>query len=431
MKQIRNQKKKQNNKTNKTVTRATKIRLYMTTKQKEVMRKWESVNRYIYNKAVAYVKDTRPKFDMELKQTLRKKFITATYYNRQCSNCNYIQNSRGQNFTCYNCKEDQFIRDFVTEINPDIQNWEKEVPKDIRDRTLDDFYDGINSSLSLLTNGIIKQFEMRFRIKNCYKHKSMEIDKNNIHVTKENNYQFFKNIKELENINTNGLAIKPDSDARIVKKGPHYFLHFETLVNINTETHQDATYRKIIALDPGVRKFITGFSETEVVAFHRDEKLIKKLYDKIDNLKSLRDKKWIRNPRRSIWRKETRIRNIVTDLHYKTANYLCTKYTDILIPVFETQQMIKFLPQSVSRLMGTLSHFTFRQRLIETAEKHQNCLVYVVNESFTTVTCTNTNCGYINPKCSDEILTCKQCNITMDRDIRGSRNNFVKHVEIK
>ena len=399
-------------------------------KQKEVMRKWEGVNRHVYNKAVSYVKESRPKFDMELKKTLRKKFITATYYMRQCSNCEFSQNSKQQNFTCFHCKEDQCVEEFQKETNPDIQDWETAVPKDIRDRTLDDFYDGINSSLASLTNGTIKQFEMRFRSKSG-KAKSIEISYTDIHVTEDNNYQFFKNIKELEMINTRGLAVKPDADARIVRSGPHYFLHFETKIPVNTETHSDKTDRKIIALDPGVRKFITGFSETEVVAFHRDEKLMKKLYDKIDNLKSLRDQQWIRNPRRSLWRKEVRIRNIVTDLHRKTANYLCTKYTDILIPLFETKQMMQFLHPSTARLMGTLSHFTFRNRLIETAEKHQNCLVYVVNEAFTTRTCTNTNCGRLNPKNGAEMLTCRYCNLTMDRDIRGSRNIFLKHVTVE
>ena len=358
---------------------------------------------------------------MELKQTLRKKFVTATYWLRECGNCHHMQNSRAQKFTCKQCKEKQDVKTHVEEINPDIKDWEKEVPKDIRDRTLDDFYEGVNSSFALLSQGHIKHFRMNFRKKKG-RQKSMEISKTNIHVTEDNNYQFFKTYKIFDHIDTRGLAIKPNTDVRLVCDGFRYFLHFEKIVPI---INPNLAGPKIIGLDPGKRKFMTGFSSTETIEFHRDETLLQRLFDKIDKLKSLRAKKQIPNQKKNLWRKEKRIKNLVTDLHLRTANYLCKNYTDILIPVFETQQMITKLHAKVSRILEAMSHYTFRKRLIEIAAKHENCRIYVVNEAYTTSTCTR--CGHVNKKRTTETITCVQCDLTIDRDIAGSRNVMLKH----
>ena len=78
--------------------------------------------------------------------------------------------------------------------------------------------------------------------------------------------------------------------------------------------------------------------------------------------------------------------------------------------------------------MMTLSHYTFRQRLIHVANQYTDRQVYVVGEEYTSMTCTF--CGHLNAKDASEVKTCKSCHKTIDRDVNGSRNVFIKNVDI-
>ncbi|AOM63332.1 putative transposase [Heterosigma akashiwo virus 01] len=80
-----------------------------------------------------------------------------------------------------------------------------------------------------------------------------------------------------------------------------------------------------------------------------------------------------------------------------------------------------------NRLYDTYKHYLFKQCLIEKSKEKINTRVYVVNETYTSVTCTN--CGTINAKTRSEMSTCKTCKLLSDRDIRGSRNIFIKYVQ--
>jgi putative transposase len=133
--------------------------------------------------------------------------------------------------------------------------------------------------------------------------------------------------------------------------------------------------KRTIALDPGVRTFQTGFSTDEVTEFSSQTDKISKLHKKIDLLKSLRDKKEKKIKRKKILKLNNKIRNIVNDVHWKTITYLKTNYTDVLLPSFDSQEMVtcSHLHSTTKRRLLGLQHYKFKKRLQEKTELNACC----------------------------------------------------------
>lgn len=84
-----------------------------------------------------------------------------------------------------------------------------------------------------------------------------------------------------------------------------------------------------------------------------------------------------------------KIKNLVSELHKKSAKFLVDNFDVILLPTFETSQMAKkgrrrIRSKSV-RQMLTLSHYQFKQFLKHKAKEH-NKIVIDVNEAYTSKT---------------------------------------------
>jgi hypothetical protein len=205
---------------------------------------------------------------------------------------------------------------------------------------------------------------------------------------------------------------------------------------------------KLIALDPGVRTFLTGYSPSgEVVEFgHGDVQRFIRLAHHSDTLqseaKTETDRKRRKRLRAARLKLLARIRNLRDELHWKTANQLCKDYDVILLPRFGSKRMIarpptdeaqqikprrppkRPLSKDTKRKMGMLSHFTFRQRLIAKAKQHGKLLL-IVNEAWTSKTCTR--CGKINLKLgSSKVFDCPSCKLQGDRDILAARNILLR-----
>ena len=79
--------------------------------------------------------------------------------------------------------------------------------------------------------------------------------------------------------------------------------------------------------------------------------------------------------------------------------------------------------KTVSEMLS-LGHFEFRQRCINKLGDR----IKLVTEEYTSKTCAN--CGNINYDLgSSEIFNClnEKCNISIDRDVNGARNIFLKY----
>ena len=71
----------------------------------------------------------------------------------------------------------------------------------------------------------------------------------------------------------------------------------------------------------------------------------------------------------------------------------------------------------------SLQHYNFKEKLLNTKELN----VHIVNEAFTSKTCGC--CGKINHLLGgNKIFKCTSCELSIDRDINGARNIYLKYM---
>ena len=189
---------------------------------------------------------------------------------------------------------------------------------------------------------------------------------------------------------------------------------------------------RVVALDPGVRDFLTYFSETGFGWLgHQAINRIQRLCVYLDRLLSriatctLRRKK--RTMRRAANQIRKRIRNLVKELHCKLVLFLVSNFDVILLPSFDTSQMAlrqkrKIRKKSV-RQMLTLSHYKFKQRLLEKAAEHGKHVI-IVNEAYTSKTVSWT--GEVKKKLGGQKIITATDGTSMHRDLNGARGVLVR-----
>jgi len=88
----------------------------------------------------------------------------------------------------------------------------------------------------------------------------------------------------------------------------------------------------------------------------------------------------------------------------------------------------KKISRKTKRLLYLFSFFSFKQRLTF-ACKYYNKTLCIVNESYTSKTCTE--CGELNDVQGSEEYHCNVCGLDVDRDVNGSRNILIKNLRLK
>ena len=191
-----------------------------------------------------------------------------------------------------------------------------------------------------------------------------------------------------------------------------------------------------MALDPGVRTFQTFYSE-ENIAGKIGDNICDRLMDigeKEDIIKSLvvnsKRTRYNINKRRFLLR--TKIRNVVNDLHWKSANYLCTTFKHILLPTFNVSEMVTRLPSRARKIgsktvrkMLFLSHYKFKERL-KYMGRIKGSIIHDCNEAYTTKTCGM--CGNQEEMGGKKVFRCSVCPFELDRDYNGARNIYIKQI---
>ena len=174
------------------------------------------------------------------------------------------------------------------------------------------------------------------------------------------------------------------------------------------------------SLDPGMRTFQTVYCNdgtTYQIANNAGDK-IKPLIASLDKDSKAKYKKRIR----------AKIKHIVDDLHWKTANTLCKLSDTIMIGNMSTIGIVRgnTLSKETKRFTVALSHYTFRMRLRAKCEEY-GVTFMDVDESYTSKTCGQ--CGALNDKLgASKLFTCN-CGFSIDRDINGARNIMIKHMK--
>ena len=223
------------------------------------------------------------------------------------------------------------------------------------------------------------------------------------------------------------------SDFSVVLDRGRWFITYTTHLEKTSNQNQQA-----IALDPGVRTFLTGFDGNKVVELGKGSiSRIVVICKRLDQLQSEitkatgRDKKRKRfNLRKVAQQLRIKVRNLVDECHKKAACYLTSNYLQVIIPTFESSEMVykaqRKIGNKTARSLLTWAHYRFKQRLINQAAK-RGCQVIEVTEEYTSKTCSK--CGHIHRKLGgSKKFNCPECGHQIDRDANGSINIYLKTI---
>ena len=203
---------------------------------------------------------------------------------------------------------------------------------------------------------------------------------------------------------------------------------------------------RVVSIDPGVRTFATTFDGHKSIkygdGFYGDK--VFPLLLKVDKLFSQRQQ-YINDTRhkfnqsfydtircfaKRINSLRNRISDLISDLHRRVAFDLVSNNDVILLPKFETKDMVnkherKIHTKTVRSMLG-LAHYKFKMHLEWMCKKYGKHLVEV-NEAWTSKTMSW--CGKVKENLGGS-KTISDGIISMDRDINGARNIFLRALSV-
>lgn len=426
------------------IIRSRKILLRPTAKQKKIIQHWMRITRFVYNLTCKFVKKNGikdPKFK-KLKAILLDKEL-----NPDSSKYPWLFDTELKN--CPRDAKDAAIQEFVTSFHSAKESIKEKNKKK-----------QLNSKKKTKPT---TEPEMKERNQNDHQRVIIPKSGGNPSIkwnydkhSKDNNGFVFwptfigkikvKQQRELRRLSEIIPSKSSDYSAVLKYESPgKYYM----IVIFKTEIQKRENNQKIIALDPGIRCFQTGFSNNgdfeefgkqDVSRLFKETLACDKLQSQIDTSKSTEkhsalEKKKLKNKRKRLKKKyklhQNRVQGLKQSFHKSLAFELCQNYDHILISKFKVSGMIKKHERKIKcetvRKMLNWSHFSFRKRLIDHSEKIAN-RVHEVSEHYTSCTCGN--CGLINWNLNgNETFYCEQCEFNVPRDYNGSRNIFLMNVE--
>ena len=193
----------------------------------------------------------------------------------------------------------------------------------------------------------------------------------------------------------------------------------ESDIRNESQAKYTAVKDTIMALDPGIRKFLVGYDPNHTFTYFAEDAqtlIINKLLEVDKCTDDTKLKRW------------KQISNLISEMHWKSISYLIEHYSVILLPDFRVSQMLRQrkLGHMTKRLMSLFSFYQFKQRLISKCLRYDKKL-YIVDESFTSKCCGV--CGNLDYTLgSKKVYNCKCCGVQLDRDASGARNILLKHL---
>ena len=188
---------------------------------------------------------------------------------------------------------------------------------------------------------------------------------------------------------------------------------------------------RVVALDPGVRSFLTWYTNDSVGkigegAFFRIQRLCERLDDLLSRAAKAPSRKR-RNMRRAAGRMRIRIENLVQELHRKAARFLVDNFDVILLPTFETSEMVERGRRNIRsrtvRNLQSLAHYRFKLFLKHKADE-AGAMVLDVSEAYTTKTVSWT--GEVLQNLGGAAVIAGQDGERMDRDYNGARGIYLR-----
>ncbi len=350
-----------------------KIRLYLSADQKALVRQWFGVSRFVFNQTVQILQDGSVKANWKA---------------------------------------------IKTGIMRDLPQWCDAVPYQIKSIAIKDACTAVKSAKQKYKKtGQIQRVRFRSRknpSQSCYIPKSA-ISAKGIYHTKLGKITFAEALP--------GKIM----DSRLSSYNGCFYIS----IPHQTAAAKTENQGRVVALDPGVRTFITFFSESTVGKigesdFSRIHRLCFHLDDLISRISQTSgDRK--RRMKKAAGRIRAKIKNLIDELHHKAARFLVDNFDVILLPTFETSQMVgkphRKIRRKTVRSMLRFSHYRFKQFLKHKASEAGKTVVDVC-EAYTSKTVSWT--GELLKIGSAKKITSKVDGQTMDRDINGARGIFLR-----
>ena len=149
----------------------------------------------------------------------------------------------------------------------------------------------------------------------------------------------------------------------------------------------------VVAIDPGVRTFATFYSDIscgEIGSgdFSRIQRLAFYMDDLISRMATA-GKQQKKAMRKALARMQDKMKNLIDELHHKAALFLVKNFDCILLPTFETSQMVgkagRKIKSKTVRNMLTFAHYRFKLFLKHKAFEYGKTVIDV-SEAYTSKT---------------------------------------------
>ena len=359
-----------------TLRKSKKIRIYPTSKQKNLFSQWFGTSRFTFNETAKYLK---------------------------------IPNTKAS------------WKSIKTDLIKSLPDWAKDIPYQIKSIAVRDCCNAVKNAKVKFK--ITNKFQgIKFRSKkdpqqSCFIPKSAISDLGIYHTLSEK-------LKFSESLPNNIL------DARLIKNNGRYYV----VIPYESTILKSENQGRIVALDPGIRTFLTFYSERFCGKLgDGDFKRIFRLCKVLDKLQSMLSDKTLTFFKRSRLKKSAgrlrwKIKDLISELHHKSALFLVKNFDVIFLPTFEVKEMTNRFYRKIgsksARQMLTLCHFKFKQFIKHKAFEYGKTVVDVC-EAYTSKTVSWTG-EIINNLGGRKIIKSKIDGQKMDRDLNGARGIFLR-----
>lgn len=348
------------------ITKSRYIRLYLTKEQRKTFRYWQDVSRYVFNWTIDFI--------------------------RSCVNWtpNWME-----------------IKKHATQLLP---KWTKDCPFQIK---------------AIAIRDAVKAF---FAAKGKPKYRSRKNPVQSGFIPKS----AIKEMGIYPRVSGKGLRYSeslPESflDSRLVWKAGKYYLSvpFKT-----SRVPYGENQARVVAIDPGIRSFAAFYSDDTVGLigqgdFSRIQRMAHHL-DKLISKMSKAPKQKKRKMRMATARMREKVKNLIDELHHKSALFLVSNFDLILLPTFETSRMASKAGRKINnksvRSLLTFAHYRFKQFIKHKAFEHGKRVVDV-NEAYTSKTHPET--GQINNIGGAKYIKLLSGD-RVNRDLVGARNIMLR-----
>ena len=187
----------------------------------------------------------------------------------------------------------------------------------------------------------------------------------------------------------------------------------------------------LLVIDPGYRTCFTGINFRDNVLEEIGNSVSEKISLKLVYMNKL--KSWIAKAtrhrtryhlKRLLIKASQKVSNLIDDLHKASAKYMCENFSTILIPKLDYHNF-KNVSKKTKSMAARVAHCKFVDCLINKSKQYTNCNIFVVDEAFTSKTCSR--CGAMHYKLGpSKVFVCPKCNVTLGRDENAVYNILMK-----